>query len=447
MSGPEPMNQHEPRWRRYLLWIGTIASFVLSNLAFDALKSLQPGRWVSGAEYLVVAALAAFWLMIYAPSGWQWFQRWRNALPDEQDRSPAEPHLAELQWYAQQAERWLFALGSASGGMAAASWFEQEEPALHRLLFSTEVGPETVDQLAWICDALEARYVRQRRADDLLELSERLATIGEYAGRRDLEELAAVRAATAFRLRGDLDAATLRLGVASNLAPPGPSAAAMRTRRALERSLLQLARADRYEPGADRADALLNARDRLDDAGRAVPRADLAADIAIRLNRAVVCLYQHDTSTALDHLRLAAARASASRDSSAHAHALELFGVAAWMQGNPDQAVLWWRQAQCRYAEVEECEGAARCLQHLGSAALSTGGCLAALALLEDSAKLRGGTQGHEVLESYLAQARSQVSEGAEPPAQDTTSPRRIDRIDRIGPLGRLRRVWHRFVA
>jgi hypothetical protein len=250
MSGHEPMNRCEPRWRRYLLWIGTIASFVLSNLAFDALKSLQPGRWVSGAEYLVVAALAAFWLMIYAPSGWQWFQRWRSALPDEQDRSPAEPHLAELQWYAQQAERWLFALGSASGGMAAAGWFEQEEPALRRLLFSTEVGPETVDQLAWICDALEARYVRQRRADDLLELSERLATIGEYAGRRDLEELAAVRAATAFRLRGDLDAATLRLGVASNLAPPGPSAAAMRTRRALERSLLQLARADRYEPDA-----------------------------------------------------------------------------------------------------------------------------------------------------------------------------------------------------
>ena len=57
------------------------------------------------------------------------------------------------------------------------------------------------------------------------------------------------------------------------------------------------------------------------------------------------------------------------------------------------------------------------------------------------------------MLESYLAQARSQVSEGAELPAQDITSPRRIDlidridRIDRIGPLGRLRRVWHRFVA
>jgi len=438
------MSGHEPRWRRYLLWIGTIASFILSNLAFDTLKSFQPGRWVGGAEYLVVAALAAFWLMIYAPSGWQGFQRWRRALPNEREPSPLPPRLAELQRYAQQAEHWLVALGSDSRGMAAAGWFEQAEPELRRLLFSTDVEPESVDQLAWICDALEARYVRQRRADDLLELSERLATIGEQAGRRDLEELAAVRAATAFRLRGDLDAATLRLGVASNLAPPGPSAAAMRTRRALERSLLQLARADRYSPGADRADAVLNARDRLDDAGRAVPRADLAADVAIHLNRAVVCLYQHDTDTALDHLRLAEARASASRDSSAYAHALELHGVAAWLQGNPGQAVLWWQQAQRRYADVEEREGAARCLQHLGSAALSTGEGVAALALLEESAKLRGGTQGHEVLERYLAEARSQVSEGAGPPAEDTTGPRRIGRI---GPLGRLRRVWHRFVA
>ncbi len=436
------MNRREPRWRRYVLWIGTIASFVLSNLLFDSLKSfLGDGGWVGRVEYLAVAALAVFWLIIYAPSVWQRLQNWRSTQRDDVDRPAPAPPLAELRRYAQEAEHGLVALGSDSGGMAAVSWFERAEPALRRLLSTAEVGPESIDELAWICDALEARYVRQRRADELLELSDRLAIIGEQAGRRDLEELAAVRAATAYRLRGDLEAATVRLGVASNLAPPGPSAAAMRTRRALERGLLHLARADRYPPGADRDDAVLNARDRFDDAGLAVPHEDLAADISIHLNRAVVCLYQHDADRAQDHLRLAAARASASRDSSAHAHALELLGATAWLQHNPPQAIRWWREAERRYTDIEEHQGAARCLQHLGSAELISGDGPAALALLERSATLRGGTQGHEVLEHYLAQARSQAGQGVESAAEHATGPHRI------GALEWLRLMWRKLTS
>jgi tetratricopeptide (TPR) repeat protein len=435
------MNGGEPRWRHYVLWIGAIASFVLSNLAFDFLKSLEVGGWIGGVEYLVVAVLIVFWLMIYGPSAWQEFQSWRTTRHDGVDPpTPASPS-AELRSSAEQAERWLVALGSERSGMAASGWFEQEEPALRNLLFTAEVGPEAADDLARICDALEACYVRGRRPDDLLELSERLATIGEQVRRRDLEELAAVRAATAYRLRGDLDAAASQLEAASKLAAPGPTAAAMRTRRALERGLLHLARADRYPPGADRDDAVLNARDRFDEARLAVPRADLAADIAIHLNRAVVCLYRHDTDRALDHLRLAEARASASDDVSAYAHALELLGVRAWLLNNPRQAILWWWEAQHRYADVDEREGAARCLQHLGSAELVNGNGSAALVLLERSAKLRGGTQGHELLERYLAQARSQVGKDAEAPVRPDIGLHRID------PLGRLRMLWRKLTS
>jgi tetratricopeptide (TPR) repeat protein len=189
-------------------------------------------------------------------------------------------------------------------------------------------------------------------------------------------------------------------------------------------------------PGADRTDAVLGARDRFDDAGLAIPRADLAADIAIHLNIGVVYLYQHDADKALDHLRLAAARASASRDASAQAHALELTGVAAWLQHNRPQALRWWREAERRYTDVDEPEGVGRCLQHLGSAALLGGAAEQACELLERSAKLRSGVTGHEVRERYLTQARAQLGQGTDRPGEPAPRP------PRGGPLQQLLRLW-----
>lgn len=422
------------RWRGYALGLGAIAWLVLTEWARDYFIGFLSG--VLGFVVLgVLGVLALYWLVSNPPEWWPGFWRWFRRGPGGGGPPSPVPIPADLQSYAEHAEHWLFVVGSEGSGMAAAEWFRREEPALRTLLAESDVQLETVEDLAWICDALETGYVRGRRADDLLAISQRLAEIGEQLGRRDLEELAAVRAATAHRLKENLPEAVNRLGVATKLAPRGKAAAAMRARRELEHGLVHLARADRQLPGDDRTDAILSARDRFDDAGLAVPRADLAADIAIHLNIAVVCLYQHDTDKALDHLRLAAARASAARDASAQAHALELTGVAACVQGNRPQAVRRWQEAQRRYADVDEREGEARCLQHLGSAAFLEGDVAEACELLKRSAQLRGGVDGHEVLEHYLAQACTPEPES---PPEPTPRP------DQAAPLEILRQQWEK---
>ena len=52
---------------------------------------------------------------------------------------------------------------------------------------------------------------------------------------------------------------------------------------------------------------------------------------------------------------------------------LNCTGVAAWMQRSPHEAKGWWEHAEHLYAEIDEREGRARCLQHLGSAEVVAG--------------------------------------------------------------------------
>src|SRR5262249_17853307 len=117
----------------------------------------------------------------------------------------AEGKLAVL---AEQAEHQLIAMGSDAGGLAAAEWFRGSEVALRDAVFGgrRSASGDAVDDLARICDALDAWYVRERRAADLRTLAERQAALAERTGRRDLEEIAAVRAATAYRMLGDTEA-------------------------------------------------------------------------------------------------------------------------------------------------------------------------------------------------------------------------------------------------
>ncbi|NUS00109.1 MAG: hypothetical protein HOV67_33230, partial [Kribbellaceae bacterium] len=173
---------------------------------------------------------------------------------------------------------------------------------------------------------------------------------------------------------------------------------------------------DRAPAGNDRDEAVLNARDRLDEARLRRPGPDLAADVAISINQAVVHLYQYDSQGALEHLRPAHAHATAAGDVSGEAHALELMGVAAWMQRNRHEAVSRWEHAAHLYAEIDEREGHARCLQHLGSAEVVAGNREAALLLLEQSKLLR--TTDSEILTRYLdaAQRIADVPEVAEDP-------------------------------
>jgi tetratricopeptide (TPR) repeat protein len=241
-------------------------------------------------------------------------------------------------------------------------------------------------------------------------------------------------------LIGDLEAASTRLGISDNVAPArrghSRTAAALTTRRQVERALLHLARADAAPAGNDREEAVLNARDRLDDARLSRPGPDLAGEVAIQINLAIVHLYQQDAEGALDQLRPAAARATAAGDVSGQAHALELTGVAAWMQRSPHEARRWWQHAEHLYAEIDEREGRARCLQHLGSAEVVAGRLSKARELLEQSALLRGDPDDHPTLAKYLEAAR----ETGEVPVVTEEGPRQAA----VGWVRRLIERWMR---
>ncbi|MEV6410756.1 hypothetical protein [Kribbella sp. NPDC051718] len=410
MTSPDPSDKpgREPRRRGDILGISALAAGLLSGLAGDKLsQSIDSSGWIKVAGISLTIVLGLIWAIYNAPVGLRRYRRWRSRTPPE----PAELHVA-----AEEAEQWLVSLGSDAGGLAASEWFQQEEPRLRELLEAEKARTDNVDDVARICDALEAWYLRQQDAQSLLELSESLAAVADASGRRELRELAAVRAATAYRLKGELETASIRLGVSSNVATPGRTAAALSTRRHVERALLFLAWAEQAPSGNDRDEAVLNARDRLDDARLRRPGPDLAGEIAIQINLAIVHLYQQDPESALDQLRAAAARATAAGDASARAHALELHGVAAWMQRSPKEAKRWWREAANLYTEVDEPEGRARCLQHLGSAELAANLPDNARVFLEQSADLRGGTTGHPLLTRYLKAARDSAEQ---PPPPD----------------------------
>jgi hypothetical protein len=431
-SEEEKPREKQDRRRGDFFGISALASALLSGLAGDKLsQSLDSGGWVSVAGFSLTILFALIWAIYNAPVALRKVRQWRAAAPAED---------SELHTAAEEAEQWLVSLGSDAGGMAAAEWFELNEPRLRELLLAEKPQDETADDVARICDALEAWYIRKRAPGELLTMSEFLAAVADGCGRRDLAELAAARAATAYRLIGDLEAASTRLGISDNAAPArhghSRTAAALTTRRQVERALLHLARADAAPAGNDREEAVLNARDRLDDARLSRPGPDLAGEVAIQINLAIVHLYQQDAEGALDQLRPAAARATAAGDVSGQAHALELTGVAAWMQRSPHEARRWWQHAEHLYAEIDEREGRARCLQHLGSAEVVAGRLSNARELLEQSALLRGDPDDHPTLAKYLEAAR----ETGEVPVVTEEGPRQAA----VGWVRRLIERWMR---
>ncbi|TCO49216.1 hypothetical protein EV646_103194 [Kribbella antiqua] len=388
----------ESRRRGGFFGIVAIASALLSGIVGEKLaQTLDSGGWLELAGYTMTAACAVICGIYYIPPALRERRRRRQQITAVAEATGL--HLA-----AEEAERSMVALGSGAGGMAAAEWFSTNESGLRELLQNEKPRVDTADDLARICDALEVWYLRRYDAEALLELSDFLTAVADGCGRRDLAELAAARAATAFRLMGDVETATTRLGISDSVATHSRTAAALTTRRQVERALLHLARAERSPAGNDREEAVLNARDRLEDARLSRPGPDLAAEVAIQINLAVVHLYQQDAEGALDQLRPAVARATAAGDVSGQAHASELMGVAAWMQGSRYEARRWWQHAEHLYAEIDEIEGLARCLQHLGSAEVVAGSRERGRELLEQSAVLRGSES--ELLTQYLEAAR-----------------------------------------
>ncbi len=419
----------QDRRRGDFFGISALASALLSGLAGDKLsQSLDSGGWIRVAGLSLTIGFALIWAIYNAPAGLRRYRRWRSgsaAVPDD------------LQATAEEAEQWMVSLGSDAGGLGAVGWFQQQEPVLRKLLVTEKANEHNVEEIARICDALDAWYVRQQQAAELLEVSDYLVTVAIACRRRDLEELAEARAATAYRLMGDLKSSSRRLGNSYLLASArrgyNRTRAAMRTRRRVEQALVDITQAE-SRTGSDREDALLDARNRLEDARLTRPGTDVAADVAIQINLAIVHLYKGDPTGALERLRPAAAKAAEAGDASAHAHAVELRGVAAWMQKSPKEAMGWWQDAQLLYAEIGELEGQARCLQHLGSAEVVTKQPKG-LEHLEQSADLRGGEAGHPTLTMYLEEAR----ETDEPPETPADPPH-------LTPTAWLRRLLPRWL-
>ncbi|MQA86099.1 MAG: hypothetical protein GEV03_16080 [Streptosporangiales bacterium] len=490
------------------VWIAAVATFMVPNLLIELLGGVVSESAVGGllrgplliVAYLVAPLLLLVWLVGQAARLWRellgpWLERIGLINPP---KPPGEdPTGSPTRRLAEQATRWGVGL-AGDAAAEAESWFRAEEPSLRQLLDDraydgNPLPGQAVEELAVIAGSLDTWYVRQRELDDLIRVNDSLRRIASRAARPDLEELTALRMATAHRLRGDLGAARAELEDAKEIAervPRHPCAAALEARRYHEWALIHLAEAERRtDDHQAAADELENAARALEDGWARLPRADISGEITTLVNLAVVALhlehlehlepkarsrgpeaierprgepYRRRPRVLSDHLGLAEALARAERDLAGLAHAIELRGVAAWLDEQHRLAAERWRDAHDRYAELGLAGGQARCLQHLGSAILAVPevagllrdnrwvvpGELAAtseaLSLLERSRELRAKLPhvDTELVDHYLRVAEGRVS-GRLP----ADGPRRTDPLRRrLGRLtARARRWWKDF--
>lgn len=362
----------ERRRRGFLFVVAALATLILPNMLADLLRdSLQASGIVRVIGVLVTVLLVAGLVI----DNRRWVGGRLQLLLGRRPGTAVQAEPPRVRTLADQAEERLAELGTQAGGMASAEWFRANEAELVGFVTADwpneELTPDRVDDLARIADALDQWYVVERRGGALVRLGRSLEQIADRVDRYDLQELALVRVATGYRLAGEPDKAWEALGHSDGIATRGPTSAAVRTRRQIEWALLHVERAGPGLPADEAEDALHNAHDRLDDASVSIPRADVGAEVALRIDFGVIALHRGDPALARHHLRSAASRADQARDTSAHAHAVELMGVAAWLEGKAAEAVEWWRQADRMYVEVDETAGRARCLAHLGTTALA----------------------------------------------------------------------------
>jgi tetratricopeptide (TPR) repeat protein len=324
-----------------------------------------------------------------------------------------------LRHYGEQAERWAGRL--PAGG---AEWFHDAERSLRPLLAresypDDELLLQVIDELARIGDALEVWYVREQQSGGLLAVNEGLHGLAERANRPELAGIAAIRIATAHRMVGRLGEADAMLDVAGTYATRlrADDAAELDVREQVERALVAMtgSRPDRESLGQAEKEltrVLGSHRD----------------ETIVLINLGALCLRLGRPDDARTHLRKAERLAVDRRDIGAQAHAIELHGVALSFTALPD-AVRLWRQAWKRFDTLGEEQGVARCLQHLGAAALvdaTVAGLIrdgrptpltereaaaVALLLLEQSKRLRAGQPATALVDDYLAVARARLED------------------------------------
>jgi hypothetical protein len=337
--------------------------------------------------------------------------------PEESRRTYAlEAVPALLAHYARQATRWAARLGT---GTTVVDWFHDAERSLRPLFNKDSYLDErllelSIEDLSGIAGALEEWYVREQQPGGLLAVNENLHALAERANRPDLAGLAAIRMATAHRMAGRLGAAGAMLDVAA--AYPSP---ALEIREHVERALLSMAGPAGPDPeGLARAETELT---RILDARASHPGATIAL-----INLGALCLQQKRPTDALSFLRRAEKLATDRHDTGSRAHALELQGIAVAETDLPGAVRFWWHAKELFTVAGEE-QGEARCLQHLGSAALASPeaagqirdgrpapltpkeAATVALPLLERAKHLRAGQPDTTLVDHYLADARSRL--------------------------------------
>ncbi|WP_067537217.1 hypothetical protein [Nocardia crassostreae] len=116
---------------------------------------------------------------------------------------------------------------------------------------------------------------------------------------------------------------------------------------------------------------LANAESTLESAWWLLPRADVKGEVCALVNLAIVHIHQGRYDAAGDRLELAEALTCNGIDPAGRAHACETMGVLMWAKREQEGATRCWQSALRDYRTLRDAPGIARCLQHLGSAAVA----------------------------------------------------------------------------
>jgi tetratricopeptide (TPR) repeat protein len=267
-----------------------------------------------------------------------------------------------LRFYRTYAESWVTRL--ESDPKRAAEWFEESEPSFRPLYaapYDDELLPAILDDLRAIADALGRWYLRVRQPHWMLAVYQGVYDLAMRAERYDVAAHAAVRQATAYRMSGAHGVAESFGHAVTELDNAGALIERVPDKR-LSNELDVREREERALVAIDRGTGLA-------DAFTDLTKLDVASPAAL-INRGVLHLDRGELEDARTWFDRAEELAKVAGDQGAQAHSAELRGVVL-AHSDLVEAVRLWQRAHDTYKQAGEKQGVARCLQHLGTAALA----------------------------------------------------------------------------
>jgi hypothetical protein len=292
-------------------------------------------------------------------------QEYRRAIEgttgEEERRAVASRALpALLGFYRKFAQQWAARLESDPKG--AHQYFEESEPSFRPLYTATydDLLLTVLDDLCVIADALARWYLRAQRPAGLLAVHEGLHDLAVSAGWRDVAAHAAIRTATAHRMAA-AHGAEYRFGAAVEALDNARTYIEQVPNPRVRTELDIRERSERALVAVDRGTGLAPAFADMSSLQVASP--------AVLINVGVLSLDRGELPDALESFLRAEELAVDAGDHGAAAHSVELQGVVL-SHWNLVEAVRAWQQARAAFMRIGEKQGQARCLQHLGAAAL-----------------------------------------------------------------------------